>query len=67
MSEVKKPDILIQHGTGRLACPKCGNVTRNMIREVEDPDHIVMDYPRINGKKYHCGKCGTWWRKVEEE
>ncbi len=67
MSEEKKvAEVLVQKGSGRLTCPKCGNVTRNMIRETDDPTHIVMDYPLIYGKKYHCGICGTWWRRDEE-
>jgi predicted RNA-binding Zn-ribbon protein involved in translation (DUF1610 family) len=66
MSEKKSTQILTQTGSGRLTCPKCGNNQKNMIRETEDPDHIVNDYPRIVGKKYQCGKCGTWWRRVED-
>ncbi|MHA1776804.1 MAG: hypothetical protein ACTSWC_08505 [Promethearchaeota archaeon] len=58
--------ILIQKGSGRLTCPKCGNSQRNMIREVVDKSHIIMDYPLIYGKKYICGKCGTHWRRAEE-
>lgn len=65
--EKKPAPILIQTGAGRLQCPKCGNNIRNMIRETQDPEHIVMDYPLIYGKKFHCGKCGSWWRRIEEE
>jgi len=33
-----------------------------MIREVPDKSRIIVDYPRIYGKKYICGKCGAQWR-----
>jgi len=59
-----EPPVLVCKGT-RLACPKCGNVMRNMFREVEDRGHVVMDYPLIYGKKYICGKCGSHFRKDE--
>jgi predicted RNA-binding Zn-ribbon protein involved in translation (DUF1610 family) len=60
-------EVLVQSGSSRLKCPKCGNVTRNMIREVQDPGHIIMDYPLMYGKKYICGKCGTHWRREEDK
>lgn len=58
--------MMIQKGAGRLTCPKCGNVQRNMIREAEDTNHKINDYPVIFGKKFKCGKCGVWWRREEE-
>jgi hypothetical protein len=39
----------------------------NMIREVEDEENILMDYPRIYGKKFICGECGTHWRVESSE
>jgi len=60
---VPEHEIMIQKGEGRLACPKCGNDQRNLIREVEDPTNIIMAYPRILGKKWICGKCGTEFKK----
>lgn len=60
-------DIMEQSGGNRLTCPKCGNLKRNMIREVEDRSHIVHDYPIIYGKKYICGQCGTHWRWTPQE
>jgi hypothetical protein len=62
----KEVAVLIQTSSGRLQCPKCGNNAHNMIREFEDRSHIIMDYPIIFGKKFHCGKCGTWWRREGE-
>lgn len=56
--------ILVQKGA-RLACPKCGNVIRNMIREVDDRSHLISDYPIIYAKKYICGKCGAVWRRED--
>jgi len=58
-------EILVQKGSGRLTCPRCGNLNKNMIREVEDRTNILMDYPLIYGKKYICGECGAEWRKEE--
>ncbi|MHA1718471.1 MAG: hypothetical protein ACTSXK_03030, partial [Promethearchaeota archaeon] len=58
-------EILIQKGSGRLTCPRCGNLNKNMIREVEDRTNILMDYPLIYGKKYICGECGAEWKKEE--
>lgn len=63
--EVDKDGILIQRGSGRLTCPKCGNNNSNMIREVQDRKNIIHDYPVIYGKKYICGECGSHWRKIE--
>ncbi len=76
--EVKKPmaeqpaqkgaqNVLTQKGTGRVACPACGNSDKYMIREVEDREKIILDYPLIYGKKYICGRCGAHWRREEEE
>jgi predicted RNA-binding Zn-ribbon protein involved in translation (DUF1610 family) len=61
-----KGAILIQEESGRLKCPTCGNVNRNMMREVENRDHIIMDYPLMYGKKYICGNCGQNWRKNDD-
>jgi len=55
-------DLMVQKGGTRLTCPKCGNYNKAMIREVEDQTNILMDYPRIYGKKYICGACGVSWR-----
>ncbi|TFH31380.1 MAG: hypothetical protein E4G98_00120 [Promethearchaeota archaeon] len=60
---VPEHEVMVQKGEGRLTCPKCGNSERNLIREVEDPSNIIMAYPRILGKKWICGKCGTDWKK----
>ena len=45
----------------RVACPECGNNAINMIRQVEDKNIVLLDYPKVYGKKYVCGKCGATW------
>jgi len=51
----------IEKQEGRLTCPKCGN--QSLIRELQDKNNIISNYPRMYGKKYKCGKCGTEWKK----
>ena len=58
-------ETVILPSTGRIKCPKCGEVNKFMIREVQDKTRIIVDYPRIYGKKYICGKCGAHWRYEE--
>jgi hypothetical protein len=57
--------VVIGKQTGRRKCPSCGNAQHHFIYEEIDKSHILMDYPRIYGKKYKCGKCGTLWRKED--
>jgi hypothetical protein len=52
----------IMQGVSRRECPKCGNYNKVLIRETIDRTHIICDYPRMYGKKYHCGDCGVEWR-----
>jgi cell division septum initiation protein DivIVA len=49
-------------GDSRRMCPSCDNTHHQSIYEETDKTHILMDYPRIYGKKYKCGKCGVEWR-----
>ncbi|MHA1512400.1 MAG: hypothetical protein ACTSRX_11865 [Promethearchaeota archaeon] len=56
---------MVQKGSGRLTCPRCGNLNKSMIREIEDRTNILMDYPLIYGKKYVCGECGAEWKKED--
>ncbi len=44
-------------------CPKCFNQNQNSIREIEDKNVILMEYPRIYGMKFVCGNCGNEWRE----
>ncbi len=52
----------IMDGESRRMCPSCDNTDHKFIYEETDKTHILMDYPRIYGKRYKCGKCGTLWR-----
>lgn len=57
-------DILtVPKPEGRRKCPKCGEEHTAMIHESVDKGVIILDYPRIWGKKYKCGKCGCEWRE----
>ncbi|MFX0000374.1 MAG: hypothetical protein ACFE9Q_09170 [Candidatus Hodarchaeota archaeon] len=58
--EMHKREIL--QGVSRRECPKCGNHNKILIRETIDRAHIISSYPRLYGKKYHCGQCGVEWR-----
>ena len=44
---------------GRRRCPGCGDDTS--VHEQVDKKIILMDYPRIYGKKKYCGQCGYQW------
>jgi chromosome segregation ATPase len=60
--EKDKQPILEGTSEGRRRCPKCGNTNKTHIREMPDKTHIILAYPRMYGKKYKCGLCGTEWR-----
>ena len=47
----------------RRKCPKCGQENKYMIHESVDKSVIIMDYPKVYGKRYKCGTCGTIWRE----
>jgi hypothetical protein len=53
--------LLSKSSTGRRKCPSCGDQTS--IHEVNDKSQVIMDYPRIYGKKKYCGICGFEWKK----
>lgn len=55
--------LTIEKTEGRRKCPKCGEDSKYMIHESKDKGTIVLDYPRVYGKKYKCGKCGCEWRE----
>ena len=48
--------------TVRRKCPTCLNTNPKYIREFNDKSNILMQYPRIYGKKYKCGICTTEWK-----
>ena len=43
-------------------CPKCANTNKAQIREMLDKNNVILAYPKMYGKKYVCGQCGTEWR-----
>jgi hypothetical protein len=55
--------ITVEKAEGRRKCPKCGCDDKLMIHESVDKTNIILDYPRMYGKKYRCGKCGVVWRE----
>jgi hypothetical protein len=55
--------LIIEKSEGRRVCPNCGEENPNMIHETVDKNNIIMDYPRVYGKKYKCGECGTEWKE----
>jgi hypothetical protein len=60
-AESSNKDALIpENPIGRRRCPSCGD--ESSIREVIDKNIVLMDYPRIYGKKKYCCKCGYDWR-----
>ena len=48
--------------TVRRKCPTCFNTNKKFIREFTDKSNIIMQYPRIYGKKFKCGICTTEWK-----
>ncbi|MHA1585403.1 MAG: hypothetical protein ACTSWL_09120 [Promethearchaeota archaeon] len=65
-SSIDSDGMLVQRGSGRLKCPKCGNDNPSMIREVDDRTRLLYDYPPIYAKKYICGKCGAEFRHITD-
>ncbi|TXT61272.1 MAG: hypothetical protein BAJALOKI2v1_40064 [Promethearchaeota archaeon] len=63
MSEESDDVLTIEKPEGRRTCPNCGEDSMNMIHESTDKQTIISDYPRMYGKKYKCGSCGTEWRE----
>ena len=55
--------LTIEKHEGRRRCPKCGIEDKLMIHETVDKSNIILDYPRVYGKKFKCGQCGIEWRE----
>ncbi|MEJ2294272.1 MAG: hypothetical protein P8Y23_05835, partial [Candidatus Lokiarchaeota archaeon] len=55
--------LTIEKVEGRRKCPNCGNENKALIHESVDKGNIILDYPRMYGKKYRCGECGLEWRE----
>mgnify|MGYP006288267541 CR=1 FL=1 len=54
--------LTIKKSKGRRTCPNCDEARKEMIHESIDKTHVIMKSPRVYGKKYKCGRCGTEWR-----
>ena len=55
--------LTIEQTEGRRKCPECGVDDPHMIHESTDKSNIILDYPRVYGKKFTCGSCGVIWRE----
>ena len=55
--------MTIEKGEGRRKCPKCANEDKMLLHESVDKSNIILDYPRMYGKKFRCGLCGCLWRE----
>ncbi|MFX0040209.1 MAG: hypothetical protein ACFFCY_07805 [Promethearchaeota archaeon] len=55
--------LTVEKLEGRRKCPECGTDDPHMIHESIDKSNIILDYPRVYGKKYKCGQCGIEWRE----
>ncbi|TFG26665.1 MAG: hypothetical protein EU532_09295 [Promethearchaeota archaeon] len=55
--------MTVEKMEGRRKCPNCGNEDKMMIHESVDKSNIILDYPRMYGKKFRCGLCGCLWRE----
>jgi len=52
--------LAVENAIERRKCPSCGDETS--VHEITDKSIILMDYPRIYGKKKYCGLCGYEWK-----
>ncbi|MHA1913228.1 MAG: hypothetical protein ACW986_18785 [Promethearchaeota archaeon] len=55
--------LTVEKIEGRRKCPECDTEDPHMIHESVDKSNIILDYPRVYGKKYTCGQCGCLWRE----
>jgi len=55
--------LTIEKIEGRRRCPECETDDPHMIHESVDKSNVILDYPRVYGKKYLCGNCGVQWRE----
>jgi len=55
--------MTIEKLEGRRKCPNCANEDKMMLHETVDKSNIILDYPRMYGKKFRCGLCGCLWRE----
>ncbi|MHA1931772.1 MAG: hypothetical protein ACW96X_04475 [Promethearchaeota archaeon] len=55
--------LTVEQGEGRRKCPECSIDDPHMIHESTDKSNVILDYPRVYGKKFTCGNCGVIWRE----
>ena len=55
--------MTVEKMEGRRKCPNCANEDKMMLHESVDKSNIILDYPRMYGKKFRCGLCGCLWRE----
>ena len=55
--------LTVETPEGRRRCPECNIDDPHMIHESVDKSNIILDYPRVYGKKFTCGQCGVLWRE----
>ncbi len=60
LNSQKNNVVLLENSGGRRKCPNCGN--EGLIHEMIDKSVIILDYPKIYGKKNCCAECGHEWR-----
>lgn len=60
--KIEEVEILESTTEGRRKCPNCGNPNPASIQELDDKTRIIMNYPRMYGKKFKCGECGIEWK-----
>ena len=62
--KIKEQEVEILKSTPgiRRKCPNCGNPNPASIHEQVDKTRIIMESPRMYGKKFICGECGTEWK-----
>lgn len=54
--------LVVEKPLGRRKCPNCGN--EGLIHEIDDKSNVILDYPRLYGKKCCCAECGCEWRET---
>lgn len=63
MSDENIEILTIEKPEGRRKCPSCGEENKFMLHEEVDKNELIMDYPKLYGKKFKCGTCGTIWKE----
>ena len=43
--------------------PNPFNPSTTINYSIPDKSNVILDYPRLYGKKFRCGQCGVQWRE----